>query len=305
MKNKATGALFVVTIIWGWTFVWLKQALDASKDHVMTDDPTGVSLLFVCIRFSLAAILLPLFIKESRAKLKDRGVWSGGLILALFMLGGFVFQMMGLDGITPAVSAFLTSLYVIFTALIMVFWKKKFPSVMVLVGVLLATFGAGYIQGPPELHFDLAEWLTILCALLFAGHIIAIDMITKRVSPMSVSFTSMLLCALICMIMLCFYLMIKPGELPLVELMTQADFLIPLLLSSVFGSFIALTLVNYYQKYLDPIRASILYALEPVWATVFAIGYSMESFTFWLVLGGSSLLIGNIIAEIGSNRTKK
>ena len=28
MKQKATLALFIVTIIWGCTFLWLKQALD-------------------------------------------------------------------------------------------------------------------------------------------------------------------------------------------------------------------------------------------------------------------------------------
>ena len=198
MRNKATIALFIVTFIWGWTFVWLKQALEASKMYSTTDGTTAVSLLFVCIRFGLAACFLPLFIKEARIKIKDYAVWKDGFILALFMLGGFVFQMIGLDGITPAVSAFLTSLYVIFTALIMVCWKKKFPSILIISGVLLATFGAGYIQGPPELHFDFAEWLTVLCALMFAGHIIATDVVTKRSSPIAVTFTSILLSALIC-----------------------------------------------------------------------------------------------------------
>jgi len=97
----------------------------------------------------------------------------------------------------------------------------------------------------------------------------------------------------------------NPGELEIVELVQDKRFLIPLVLSSFFGTFIALTLVNYYQKYLDPVRASVLYALEPVWATVLALGYSMESFTFWLVLGGSALIIGNIITEIGSYKTVK
>ena len=305
MRNKATAVLIIVTIIWGWTFVWLKQALDASKDYVISGDSTGVSLLFVCVRFGFSAILLPLFVKEARVKLTDRPVWRGGLILSLFMLGGFVFQMIGLDGITPAVSAFLTSLYVIFTALIMVGWKKKFPSVLIVLGVLLATIGAGYIQGSPELHFDLAEWLTVLCALLFACHIIAIDIVTKRVSPIAVSFTSIFLCALICFILMCFYQLMNPGELDIFDLLQDNRFLTPLVLSSFFGSFIALTLVNYYQQYLDPVRASVLYALEPIWATILAIGYGMKSFTFWLVLGGSALIIGNIIAEIGSYKTVK
>ena len=97
----------------------------------------------------------------------------------------------------------------------------------------------------------------------------------------------------------------NPGELDIFDLLKDNRFLTPLVLSSFFGSFIALTLVNYYQQYLDPVRASVLYALEPVWATILAIGYGMESFTFWLVLGGFALIIGNIIAEIGSYKTVK
>ena len=219
--------------------------------------------------------------------------------------GGFVFQMIGLDGITPAVSAFLTSLYVIFTALIVVVWKKYVPTYTILFGILLATFGAGYIQGPPELHFDLEEWLTVLCALMFAGHIIATDVVTKRSSPIAVTFTSILLSALICFLVSIVYVSLNPGELQIIGLLTDSKFLIPLILTAVFGTFIALTLVNYFQKLLDPVRASVLYALEPVWATILAIGFGMEKFTLWLILGGSALVVGNIIAEIGTYKAVK
>ena len=305
MRNKATIALFIVTFIWGWTFVWLKQALEVSKMYSTTDDTTAVSLIFVCIRFGLAACFLPLFVKDARINIKDYAVWKDGFILALFMLGGFVFQMIGLDGITPAVSAFLTSLYVIFTALIVVIWKKYVPTYTILFGVLLATFGAGYIQGPPELHFDLEEWLTVLCALMFAGHIIATDVVTKRSSPIAVTFTSILLSALICFFVSIVYVSLNPGELQIIGLLKDSKFLTPLILTAVFGTFIALTLVNYFQKLLDPVRASVLYALEPVWATILAIGFGMEKFTLWLILGGSALVVGNIIAEIGTYKAVK
>ena len=55
-----------------------------------------------------------------------------------------------------------------------------------------------------------------------------------------------------------------------------------------------------YQKYMDPVRAAILYALEPVWATLLAISMDLTEFSFWLVIGGSALLIGNLISELGN-----
>lgn len=208
--------------------------------------------------------------------------------------------MIGLEGISPAVSAFLTSLYVLFTALILAWHAGKLQSRVLLVGVVLATFGAGYIQGPPELHYDIAEWLTILCALMFAGHIIATDIVTKRVSPIGVTFTSITLSTLMCILLFDVFLFRDVGQVDIVGLVAEKDFLYPLLLSSVFGTFGALCLVNYFQKYLDPVRAAILYALEPVWATLLAITFDMTEFSFWLILGGSSLLIGNLVAELGN-----
>jgi len=300
VKQKATIALFLVTIVWGWTFVWLKNALDASSSYTTGNQTNLVATLFVTLRFGIAVLLFFLIFPSIRKEIRGFQVWYDGMILALLMTGAFVFQMIGLAGISPAVSAFLTSLYVLFTALILAWHSGKLQSRALLIGVVLATFGAGYIQGPPELHYDIAEWLTILCALMVAGHIIATDIVTKRVSPIGVTFTSIALSSLMCILLFDVFLFLDIGKIDMIGLITERDFLYPLLLSSVFGTFGALCIVNYFQKYLDPVLAAILYSLEPVWATLLAITFDMTEITFWLLLGGSSLLIGNLVAELGN-----
>ena len=258
MKQKATIALFLVTIVWGWTFVWLKNALDASSSYTIGNQTNLVATLFVTLRFGIAVLLFFLIFPSIRKEIRGFQVWYDGMILALLMTGAFVFQMIGLAGISPAVSAFLTSLYVLFTALILAWHSGKLQSRALLIGVVLATFGAGYIQGPPELHYDIAEWLTILCALMVAGHIIATDIVTKRVSPIGVTFTSIALSSLMCILLFDVFLFLDIGKIDMIGLITERDFLYPLLLSSVFGTFGALCIVNYFQKYLDPVRAAIL-----------------------------------------------
>ena len=57
MKQKATIALFLVTIVWGWTFIWLKNALDASAPYITGNQTNIVATLFVTLRFSIAVIL--------------------------------------------------------------------------------------------------------------------------------------------------------------------------------------------------------------------------------------------------------
>ena len=304
MKQKATIALFIVTIIWGCTFLWLKRALDSAAS-VSTSQTNVVATLFVTLRFGLTLPIFLYFTPSIRKNLKHYRSWYDGAILAFFMLGGFVFQMMGLEGISPAVSAFLTSLYVIFTALILAYFAGRFQSKSLLFGVILATFGAGYIQGPPELHYDIAEWLTILCAIMFAGHIIFTDIITKRIDPMTVTFTSIAISTLMALFLLNYFMYVNDSNVNIFSMIVKADFLIPLLLSSFFGTFVALSLVNYYQKYIDPVRAAILYALEPVWATIFALGTGITTFNYWLLIGGSCLLVGNLIAELGNQRVSE
>ena len=231
MKQKATIALFIVTIIWGCTFLWLKRALD-SADSVSTTQTNVVATLFVTLRFGLTLPIFLYFTPSIRKNLGNYRSWYDGAILAFFMLGGFVFQMMGLEGISPAVSAFLTSLYVIFTALILAYLAGHFQSRSLLFGVLLATFGAGYIQGPPELHYDIAEWLTILCAIMFAGHIIFTDIITKRIDPMTVTFTSIAISTLMALFLLNYFMYVNDSNVNIFSMIIETDFLIPLLLSS-------------------------------------------------------------------------
>ena len=140
---------------------------------------------------------------------------------------------------------------------------------------------------------------------MFAGHIIFTDIITKRVDPMTVTFTSIAISTLMALFLLNYFMFVNDSQINIYSMVMKVDFLVPLLLSSFFGTFVALSLVNYYQKYIDPVRAAILYALEPVWATIFAVGTGVTDFSFWLLIGGSCLLIGNLIAELGNQRVSE
>ena len=84
-----------------------------------------------------------------------------------------------------------------------------------------------------------------------------------------------------------------------IELLTHRAFLIPLLGSSLLATVVAISLMNLFQRELDPVRAAILYAIEPVWAALISIGAGSDSFNRWLWIGGGALLAGNVIAELG------
>jgi drug/metabolite transporter (DMT)-like permease len=300
---RAILALLLVTVIWGGTFVWMKQSLAAVDLH-LGPGHAGVGIaLFMTLRFGIGALLVFLFVPAARRGL-SRAAWTGGSWIGIVLLGGFVLQMVGLVEISPAVSAFLTSLYVLFTAIATSSLERRGPSLALFTGVVLATCGAGFIRGRPELSFNSGELATVAGAVCFAMHILATDRVTKRVHPMPVTLTSFLFVAAGGLVQLAFA-MRGPGSPSLgdlAKLTMSRDFAVPLLLSSVLATVIALGLMNHFQRRLDPVRAAILYAFEPIWAAIFGIACGTDALTTYLWLGGALLLAGNLVAELGQRR---
>ena len=295
-RKIAIAALLVVTSVWGATFIWMKQALNELQLEIETYGSNKVVGVLVAARFAIAAVVMFAFFPKARAALRQPEQWKGGAVLGGLMLVGFVTQMIGLDEINPAVSAFLTSLYVVFTALITILMTKSQPSRVLMFGVLLATFGAGFIQGPPHLTWGFGEALTVVCAVFFALHIIYTQKITQAMDPVGVTQTSFAVVALGAVLMT---LLLGGGRS-----MAEWDFvlddgvLLPVLCLGIGGSFFCLLLLNMYQRYLHPIQAAIIYAFEPVWATMYGLGLDLVDWSSWILVGGGALFLGNIVVEL-------
>ena len=298
-RQIAILALLAVTLVWGATFIWMKQALDELDTEKAALGTNGVVATLVFARFAIAAIMMLLFFKKARTSLGDKQIWQDGVILGILMFIAYLSQMIGLDDIDPSVSAFLTSLYVVFTALISSIYNLRLPTKIMILGVGLATFGAGFIQGPPHLTWGVAEFITVFCALLFALHILFTQHITTRRDPIAVSTTSFIVVTLCSAITV--FLLGDGTNMEQWNLIFSDGVLVPVLLLGVGGSFFCLLFLNMYQRYLHPIQAAIIYALEPVWATVYGLHLEMVEWSIWILIGGGALFIGNIIVELLSN----
>ena len=279
----------------------MKEALDSAD--LLLDDWHLASVVgsMVLVRFFIGTACLTAVSSQARSGLRNPEAWRGGLVLGLLLWGGFLTQMLALDDISPAVSAFLTSLYVVFTALIGLYLRTHPLTSGLLIGVILATLGAGFIDGPPHLTWGWAELLTVFSAFLFAIHIIMTDSITKRVDPLQVTMTSFLVVVIASFITLIVVLLTAPAESPgvadLYGMLTSMDVLIWLILLGALGTFVALMLLNLNQRFLHPVHAAIIFAFEPVWATIYALIVDLNEFSMWLFVGGGALLVGNLIVE--------
>ena len=275
----------------------MKQALNSLDDELTQYTTAGVVGVIVCSRFLIAFVALLPFSSEARRALTSKEDWKGGLILGGLMLAGFVFQMIGIESVSPSVSAFLTSLYVVFTAILSVKISDRKPTRMMVLGVGLATIGAGFIDGPPHIVWGLGELLTVVCAFFFALHIIYTDKITKQLNPIAVTSTSFAVLVVGAGIVA----LIASRDAMVFESAWQDGVIIPLLCLGLFGSLACILMLNAFQRHLNPTHAAIIYSFEPVWATLYGWQQGLVEVSVWLMMG-LLLLFGNIIVELDESR---
>src|SRR5713226_1494587 len=161
-RLKADLALVLCTLLWGATFVIVKNALaDASV------------FAFMAVRFSLAALLMALIYRSALRRLARAEVWAGAQI-GFFMFTGYAFQTRGLISTTPSKAAFITGSGVVLVPVLMrVFWGRRINR-WVWGGALAALVGLYYLTVPPAgfTGLNTGDLLVFICAVMFALHII-------------------------------------------------------------------------------------------------------------------------------------
>lgn len=306
-RRIATGALMSVCLFWGATFLWMEQGTDALQTIYGNDRHAAVGAFFLLWRFVIAALLMPLFVPRSLKRL-DRASLKWGFWLSIPFALGFMLQIFGLAqaDVPPSQSAFLTSLYVVATPVLAALIWRRLPPAGVVLGVTLAVVGAAYMKGPPEGGLSIGAWSTIACAVVFGAHILLTDYATRRADPMAIT-----------LVMFVFSIgwtllatLIAPGGIAmfepdlLVRTATDWTFVSTELLCAVFATVIAVSVLNRWQKELQPSRAAIVYTAEPVWAAVISIVAGRDTLTGWLVFGAMMILAANLSAEFLRKRPK-
>lgn len=162
-KNYMLGrtALFAMTIIWGTSFVILKNTLDSV--------PT---LYVMAYRFTGAAALMCLIGIRELKKL-DREYLKGGIIIGVCLFLAYVLQTYGLVFTTPGKNAFLTATYCVLTPFLVWLIYKIRPNAYNVLAAVICIAGIGLVSLEGDFSIGIGDLLTICCGLFFALHIIA------------------------------------------------------------------------------------------------------------------------------------
>ena len=297
--------LGAVCLFWGLTFLLMQVGTERIRTLLGTTERLGPSALFLGVRFGLAALLMPLCIPSSVRRL-NRAAWGHGLLLSMPFSLGFILQLFGLSqaGVSPGQSAFLTSLFVVATPVIDGLVRRRRPPPGVLVGIPLAIVGAAFMQGPPRGGLSLGAWVTIGCAVVFAVHILVTDYSTRRADPMAITLTTLVFSTA----WMAVGVLAAPGALGLLRsphlgaLFLDGRFAVTQILCALLATVIALSVLNRWQKELDPSRAAIVYTMEPVFASIISLVAGRDHLSGWLFFGSAMILLANLSAELIGRR---
>jgi drug/metabolite transporter (DMT)-like permease len=260
-----------VTVLWGSTFI-------ITKDIVRDAPP----LTYLVFRFGLAALLLTA-VYWRHAGWRDRRLLIDGTILGVLNSLGLILQVFGQAYTTASKSAFITSLNTPLVPIVALLLYGTRPSLPQLAAVLLATLGLMLLTYPAGgARWNAGDLLTVGCALFYAFTIVQIARRAPRHDARPLTAVQLVTSALtfaVALIIVHMHIKIVPAhQLPdYARLQARPLLFSPRLIAE--GVYMALVctvltfgLQTWAMARMAATHAAIIFALEPVFATVIAVG---------------------------------
>lgn len=306
-QRTAALALIIGTFCWGCGFTWAKGGGEAI--HRTLALPNGAlfgPIFLLAWRFTLAGFAWFALFPAAR-----RGwTWGGvgrAMTVGVLLAGALVFQHLGLDRTSEAVSAFLTSLTILFVPLLMTIVMRKPPRAVLWLGVALATAGVWLMTGATPAGFGWGEVLGLACSFTYGVYILVVNAVVARDVPWRVTGGQFLVVAAMCF-MACTLMPGGASHLRLavqVQVLSQREVWQDLLLLAIFPTITAFGLLTHYQPRLDPTRAALLYLVEPVVAAAYAAVAVHHTPGRLAAVGAALILAANVLVELLSARAAR
>ncbi|MBI5324582.1 MAG: DMT family transporter [Ignavibacteriae bacterium] len=282
---KAELFLLLMTLIWGGTFLFTKIGLQFTSPA-----------LYVIIRYTIA-LTICLIIFGKNLKLLNRQTFISGIVLGIILGGGFLLQTMGLKYTTVSKSAFITGVSVVLTPIVFWFIEKRKISYWQIGGVVIVTIGLWIFTQPEFDNINLGDFLTLLSTFFWAFYITYMDVFTKGKSDFKETslivifqFVAALPLAII------FFLVFETNQ---IKLDISDGLIYSLVYNAIIASFFLTIIHTSVQRYTSPVKAALIFSLEPVIASYLAYLFMSESMNTIEFIGAAVLMFGILISETG------
>lgn len=294
MKKSISYLLFfIATVIWGFAFVAQKAA------SIIPPFAVGTLRSLMATLFLIGLIpITDRLTKNGRRMLTDkklpdinRAELIGGVILGVLLTVATSFQQYGIgSGTSAGKAAFITALYVIMVPIISTAFGKR-PGLNAIISIPIAVVGFYILCIRPGESFEISDLLILICALLFALQIIAVDRLSPGCDGVRMSLiqfaTSLLLNGVMALVL-------NQGfsAEALIESLPSLIFL------GVFSSGIAYTFQILGQKEVDPTVSSVILSLESVFGVIGSAIFLGESMNLREYIGCGVVFVAVLLAQL-------
>lgn len=278
-------ALVLVTLVWGATFVAVKDAIKFIEPYY-----------FMAIRFGLATMIM-LIISNRRLVKINRVVFLKGLVIGGMLFAGYALQTFGLKYTTASNAGFITGLSVVLVPIFLTITTRRPPALFSIVGVISATVGLGFLTLNNKWLFNYGDLLVLFCAVAYALHILLVG----KYSPKNDSFI-LATVQIATVAVASFVAALFKETAPTLAILNNNQVWSAILITAVFATALAFFLQTWVQKYTSATHTAVIFTTEPVFAALFAWLIGGESFTLRQGLGAVFILAGMLASELGGQK---
>ncbi|MFP4452068.1 MAG: DMT family transporter [Desulfobacterales bacterium] len=248
--------LLLTAMIWGSAFVAQKVGMDHIGPFMYTGIRFALGAMFVTPVMLVFSRYRPFIIKKQE---KAPPLILAGLLAGVLLFGGSILQQIGLVYTTAGKAGFITGLYVVIVPLLGLIWGMR-PGAGRWAGAVLSVTGLYLLTVQKGFYFYLGDILVIICAFMYALHVLVIGWFAPRLDVLKLSVIQFWVCSVISLVA-GFFLEVPNWQ-------AVYDAAVPILYGGLLSVGIGFTLQVVAQQKAPPAHAAIILSLETVFAVM-------------------------------------
>lgn len=286
-KIRGSLMLALAALIWGNAFV----AQSVGMDHVGP-------WTFNCIRSLIAGvtllILMPLLdhVRGGKQKGDPAVLWKGGILTGIVLCAASMFQQTGIQYTTVGKAGFLTALYTVIVPALGIFTGRKTRKT-VWICVLISVIGMYLLTVKKGTAFSRGDLLILICAFLFALHILVIDKYGPETDGVRLSCIQFFAAGILSIVPM---LVLEHPDLS--DILAAGA---PILYAGILSSAGGYTLQILGQKDTEPAVASMLLSLESVFAALAGFLFLHQTMSLREMTGCAMIFAAVILAQLSQH----
>lgn len=279
-------ALFATALIWGTSFVVLKNALDSIG-----------TLWILAIRFTAATALMLVLIRGRLRNISPRCL-AGSALMGVSLAAAYIIQTFGLYDTTPGKNAFLTATYCVLTPFLAWLFYRRRPVFSNILAAVLCLTGIGFVSlGTGFGQLNRGDVLTLCSGLFYSLQIILMENYIDSGEAAAISAVQFLTAAVICWAGALLF------ETPPVGVSARAWLEVGYL--SVMCTGVCFFLQAWGMRYTPASSAAIIMTLEAVFGAIVSVLFYHEIVTGKIALGFVLIFSSVVMNELRPFRGKK